>query len=272
MTALQRARPSHPGCHPRVPRAGSLSLGLGGITPLLTMHPQNSTTEELITKPTTPSLLPPPGTLGLCLLTVATAIAQSLWDGERVSQAVGVVLGNLPNPSSLTGVGKGQVIPGWLTLFTYVFPHGGWWHVLPNMTALWIFGAIAERMTGTLRFVAGYLISGAVGAFCYVLVVPNSTKPLAGASLAIAGIVGAYAAWRWSSKAHSGSQRLLALALEVVSVVGVVIWLAARTVPARPDLPGSVMYHFIPFLVMWLGVRAYSGCRRIVQRVYDRAA
>src|SRR6266516_905386 len=236
----------------------------GSIMPLLMMNAQNSTTAELVTKPTTPSLLPPSGTLALCLLTIGTAIAQSFWDGGRVAKGLGVAVGSLFSPSSLARIGEGQVIPAWLTLFTYVFPHGGWWHVLPNMTALWIFGAIAERVTGTWRFVGGYFVSGAVGAFCYALVLPNSIKPLAGASLAIAGIVGAYAAWRWSSQPHSGSQRLLAFTLEVVSVAGVMTWLAPRIVPVEPDLPTSVMYHFIPFLVMWFGVRAYSGCRRIM--------
>jgi len=171
-------------------------------------------------------------------------------------------VGSLLNPSSLTRMGEGQVIPAWLSLFTYVFPHGGWWHVLPNMTALWVFGAIAERVMGTWRFVAGYFVSGALGAFCYALVVPNSAKPLAGASLAIAGIVGAYAAWRWSSRPHSGSQRLLVFALEVVLVAGVMTWLAVRVVPAAPGLPASVMYHFIPFFGMWLGVRVYGAWRK----------
>jgi membrane associated rhomboid family serine protease len=166
-----------------------------------------------------------------------------------------VAVGSILNPSSLTRIGEGQVIAAWLTLFTYVFAHGGWWHVLPNMTALWVFGAIAERVMGTWRFVAGYFLSGAVGAFSYALVVPNSTKPLAGASLAIAGIVGAYAAWRWSSRPHSGSQWLLTFALEVVSVAGVITSLTVRVVPVTPDLQSSIMYHFIPFLAMWLGVR-----------------
>jgi len=226
------------------------------------MHTPGSTIAKAMSKPATPSLLPPSGTLALSLLTVGTAIAQSVLDAGRVAQAVGVVASSLLTSSSLTRIGEGQVIPAWLTLFTYVFPHGGWWHVLPNVAALWVFGAIAERGMGTWRFVAGYFVSGAVGAFCYALVVPNSTKPLAGASLAIAGIVGAYVAWRWSSRPLSGSQRLLAFALEVVSVAGVMTWLTVRVVPAAPDLQSSVMYHFIPFLAMWLGVRAYGRLQK----------
>jgi membrane associated rhomboid family serine protease len=124
------------------------------------------------------------------------------------------------------------------------------------MIALWVFGTIAERAMGTWRFVTGYFIAGAVGAFCYAVVVPNSTKPLAGASLAIAGIGGAYTARLWS---QNSSHRLLVMACEFAAIAGVLTWLAFRAVPAAPDVFCSAMYHFIPFLAMWLGVRVYGG-------------
>lgn len=236
------------------------------------MHAQSSTTAEASRQPTAPSLVPPPGTLALCLLTIGTAITQSVWDGKQVAQMVGVVLHNLGSLSSLTSVAEGQVIPAWLTLFTYVFPHGGWWHVLPNVTALWVFGAIAERVMGTWRFVVGYSVSGAVGVFCHALIPPHSPHPAAGASLAIAGIMGAYAALRWSRGLHSRKQRILVFALEAASAAGVLVWLAVRTIPAAPDVTCSIMYHFVPFLAMWLGVRGYLACRLFVQRFHDHAA
>ena len=208
-------------------------------------------------KPTAPSLVPLPGTLALCLVTIGTAIAQSIWGGRLVAQAVGVVLHNRWSLSSLVSVAEGQIIPAWLTLFTYVFPHGGWWHVLPNVTALWVFGAIAEHGMGTWRFVVGYFVSGAVGVLCHALIPPHSPHPAAGASLAIAGIVGAYAALRWSSGLRSRTQRILGLAIEILSVSGVAAWLTFRSVPPAPDVTCSVMYHFVPFLAMWLGVRVY---------------
>ncbi len=224
--------------------------------------PVNSIVAEPTAKPTVPSLLPPPGTLTLCLLTIATSVAQSIWGIGRVAKAFGVGLSSLWDPASLTRIGEGQVIPGGLTFFAYVFPHGGWWHILPNMTALWIFGTIAERELGTWRFVAGYFASGAVGAFCYRLVVPHPTGPLAGASLAIAGLLGTYAAWRWSGRPHPVSHRVVAFVLEVLLLTAVVIWLAMRVAPSTPNLLSSVMYHFIPFFGMWLGVRAYGALKR----------
>lgn len=235
------------------------------------MHALSSTGSEAIAKPAPQSLLPQVGTLILCLATIGTAVVQSVWDGRQVSQAIGVELRNLLSVSSLMSVSDGQAIPAWLTLFTYVFPHGGWWHVLPNVTALWVFGAIAERALGTWRLVAGYFVSGAVGVYCHALIPPHSPHPAAGASLAVAGVVGAYAAVRWSIGFHSRRARSLVFALEASSAAGVIAWLAYRSVPAAPDRICSVMYHLMPFLVMWFGVRAYLGCRSIIHRVYGRA-
>src|SRR5262245_28651537 len=228
---------------------------------MMTLSP-DTTYSQRTSKTTSPSLLPPPGTLTLCVLTMATAIAQSIWGVGRVAQAVGVDVGNLLNPFSLIRIGEGQVIPGALALFAYVFPHGGWWHVLPHMTALWVFGMIAELRWALGRFVATYFASGAVGAFCYRLVLPLSTQPLAGASLAIAGLVGAYTARRWSGGSHPASHRRVVFLLEVVLAAGVVTWLTVRVAPSTPDLLSSVMYHFIPFFGMWLGVRVHGALKR----------
>src|SRR6266699_954978 len=113
------------------------------------MHAQTSTPAEAPAKPAASSLFPPPGTIALCVLTIGTATSQSIWDGGRLARAVGVVPENLLSLPALTRIGDGQLIPAWLTLLIYVFPHGGWWHVLPNMMALWVFGAIAEQVMGT---------------------------------------------------------------------------------------------------------------------------
>lgn len=216
-------------------------------------------------------MLPQVGTLVLCIVTIGTASVQSAWDGRLVSQALGVELHSLLSLSSLMRVAEGQTIPAWLTLFTYVFPHGGWWHVLPNVTALWVFGAIAERALGSWRFVVGYFVSGAVGALSHALIPPHTPHPAAGASLAIAGIVGAYAAVQ-GSNVHSRLARYLVFTLESASAVGVVAWLALRSVPTAPDRICSLIYHFVPFLLMWFGVRAYLGCRYIIDRIHDRGA
>lgn len=75
---------------------------------------------------------------------------------------------------------------------TYLFLHGGFFHILFNMLGLWMFGNDLEELWGTQRFVRFYFITGVGAALCSVLVSPNSTIPIIGASGAIYGILAAY--------------------------------------------------------------------------------
>jgi membrane associated rhomboid family serine protease len=77
-------------------------------------------------------------------------------------------------------------------LFTSMFLHGSWMHLLGNMWFLWIFGNNIEDSMGRLRFVVFYLACGLAAAFGQVLTSPNSIIPMVGASGAISGVMGAY--------------------------------------------------------------------------------
>src|SRR3972149_11314459 len=79
-----------------------------------------------------------------------------------------------------------------LTLFTAMFLHGGWMHVIGNMWYLWIFGNNVEDKLGHFRFVIFYLLSGLIASLTYVATNVNSQVPMIGASGAIAGVLGAY--------------------------------------------------------------------------------
>jgi membrane associated rhomboid family serine protease len=80
----------------------------------------------------------------------------------------------------------------WPTIFTSMFLHAGWLHILGNMLYLWIFGDNVEDRLGHGRFLAFYLFCGAIAAMAQVVVNPASTLPTIGASGAIAGVMGAY--------------------------------------------------------------------------------
>lgn len=80
----------------------------------------------------------------------------------------------------------------WQALFTSMFLHGGWMHLIGNLWFLWIFGNNIEDSMGHLRFVAFYVITGLVAAMAHVLMSPDSTAPMVGASGAISGVMGAY--------------------------------------------------------------------------------
>ncbi len=77
-------------------------------------------------------------------------------------------------------------------IFTSMFLHGGWLHVLGNMWFLWIFGDNIEDILGHAKFVVFYLVCGVAAAMAQVAVSPDSRVPMVGASGAIAGVMGAY--------------------------------------------------------------------------------
>src|SRR5262249_25343890 len=78
------------------------------------------------------------------------------------------------------------------TLFTSMFLHGSWMHVLGNMWYLWIFGDNIEDQLGHGRFIIFYLLCGIAAALGQIAMDPTSTLPTIGASGAIAGVMGAY--------------------------------------------------------------------------------
>jgi membrane associated rhomboid family serine protease len=78
------------------------------------------------------------------------------------------------------------------TLFTSMFIHEGWLHLLGNMLYLWIFGDNVEDRLGHAGFAVFYLVCGSTAALGQVAVNVDSTVPMIGASGAIAGVMGAY--------------------------------------------------------------------------------
>ena len=80
----------------------------------------------------------------------------------------------------------------WATVFTHMFLHGGWMHLLGNMWFLWMFGNNVEDAMGHGRFVVFYLLCGLAAAGLQVAADPAAAIPMVGASGAIGGVMGAY--------------------------------------------------------------------------------
>ena len=79
-----------------------------------------------------------------------------------------------------------------LNIFTSMFMHGGWMHLVGNMWFLWLFGNNIEDSTTRPRFLAFYLLCGIAAALAQVFADPQSIVPMVGASGAISGVMGAY--------------------------------------------------------------------------------
>lgn len=77
-------------------------------------------------------------------------------------------------------------------IFTSMFMHASWLHLLFNMWALWVFGDNIEDYLGHFWYLIFYLAAGIAAAALHTLFNPMSRIPSVGASGAIAGVMGAY--------------------------------------------------------------------------------
>jgi membrane associated rhomboid family serine protease len=104
-------------------------------------------------------------------------------------------------PAAFIGeVGARGWVPAFVTLATYQFFHADIAHLLGNMVFLWVFGDDVERALGRARYLAFYLLCGAIGGLVFVANDSHSTIELIGASGAIAGVVVAYVMLRPCAK------------------------------------------------------------------------
>lgn len=87
-------------------------------------------------------------------------------------------------------------IPVHLTIFTAMFMHGGWLHLVGNMMYLWVFGDNLENVMGHFKYLCFYLLTGIIATLCHVfasqLFGADIYIPSLGASGAISGILGGY--------------------------------------------------------------------------------
>jgi membrane associated rhomboid family serine protease len=88
------------------------------------------------------------------------------------------------------------------TIFTAMFMHSGWAHILGNMLYLWIFGDNVEDNFGKGKFTFFYLCSGIAATLSQFAFSTGSSVPNVGASGAIAGVLGAYILLRPQGKVN----------------------------------------------------------------------
>ena len=131
---------------------------------------------------------------------------------------------------------------GWVSpmgsIFTGIFLHGHFLHLAGNMIYLWIFGDNVEDRVGRGRFVAFYLICGAIAALSQALLDTRSTVPMIGASGAVSGVLGAYLVLYPRANVLVAMPFLLAR-VPVILMLG--LWFAgqlARSMLAEPGAAG----------------------------------
>lgn len=75
---------------------------------------------------------------------------------------------------------------------SFMFLHGGFFHLLGNMWSLYIFGDNVEDRLGPVKYLVFYLLCGVLSGLSHLFLNLYSQVPTVGASGAIAGVMGAY--------------------------------------------------------------------------------
>jgi membrane associated rhomboid family serine protease len=154
----------------------------------------------------------------LCITIIAYVLEFSINDDPLVTVNRWGLL-----PASLTG---SYVFPGaitsLLTLFTYQFLHADITHLAGNMIFVWVFADNVEEALGPWRFLAFYLLVGALAGAVFAFSDPSSKVPLVGASGSIAGVVIAYLMLRPCAKL-TAVVFLIPLRISAYWIIGVFI-------------------------------------------------
>jgi rhomboid-like protein len=124
-----------------------------------------------------------PVVLNLIIINVIVFVAQYLLD------STGGQSGWLTNKLALYSYDTGLFEP--YQLVTHMFAHGGFFHILFNMYALWLFGAVLEKTWGSKRFLIFYLVCGLAAGLTQMFFVSQGAA--IGASGAVMGLLAAFA-------------------------------------------------------------------------------
>ena len=128
--------------------------------------------------------------IGMCVVVFLMQLASESYRTGSLFYSFGLI------PSVLMGYDQLPqdlyVIPAYMTIFSSMFMHGGFMHLIGNMLYMWIFADNIEDDLGIKKFIIFYFLSGIGAAMTQVLIDVNSQIPMVGASGAIGGVLGAY--------------------------------------------------------------------------------
>jgi membrane associated rhomboid family serine protease len=135
-------------------------------------------------------------------------------------------------------------------IFTAMFVHGGFFHLAVNMLYLWIFGDNVEDRVGRGRFVAFYLICGAIAALAQALPDMRSGVPMIGAGGAVSAVLGAYLVLYPRANVLLAMPFLLA---RVPVIVMMALWFAGQLARSLLIDPGEVGVGFSAHVAGFIG-------------------
>ena len=128
--------------------------------------------------------------IGICIVVFLLELSSPNYKSGAIFYSWGVIPASLIHNLQLPD--EVYRVPPIITLFTSMFMHGGFMHLIGNMLYMWIFADNIEDGLGKTKFIIFYLLSGIAAALTQVYMNTESTIPMVGASGAIGGVLGAY--------------------------------------------------------------------------------
>ena len=133
-----------------------------------------------------------------------------------------------------------------ITLVTSLFLHGGFVHLFGNMIYLWVFGGAVEDAIGHVRYVAFFIVCGAIGSLTHAMLFTHSAIPSIGASGSIAGVLGAFLVLRPKAR--------------IVTLLPLIVYWA------------MVEIHAVIFLPVWFAMQFFNGFLSIAAAQHTQEA
>lgn len=197
-------------------------------------------------------------TLALIAVNVAVFLYQ-LHIGPQETAALfmnkGAVASKLSQPKLVTSFQALRLLP---TMFSSMFLHGGWIHLIGNLWFLWLFGEGLEDKMGHRRFLAFYIFCGFFAGLFHVLAASRLTAPLIGASGAIAGVLGGYLILLTKSPIRTVVfWRLRPEIWQVPAFVWLLLWVALQFYGLRQGGPVGWVAHLGGFFIGMLTVNLF---------------
>jgi len=185
---------------------------------------------------------------------------------EQLVTTAGMVPSRLLTFASHPEVSLGDAA---LPLFSSMFLHGGWLHLIGNMWFLWIFGDNIEDRLGHLKYLLFYLACGVGAGLAHTLFNLNSTVPTIGASGAVAGVLGGYLLLFPGARVLTLIPAFFLLLVELPAYLILLYWLVIQlfsgvaSLGAGPPLQGVAWWaHVGGFVLGMVLVKVFGGSRR----------
>ncbi len=139
-------------------------------------------------------------------------------------------------------------------IFSSMFLHGGFLHLVGNMLFLWIYGNNIEDSMGHIKFLIFYVICGVSAALLQASINPSSDIPMIGASGAVSGVLSAYLLL--FPKARVSTLVFIFFFITIIRIPAgllIILWFASQVVNANitdPNSPGVAWFAHIGGFIM----------------------